>query len=67
MVPIVEYIVCSCIFLLLTLEKYVRSMNFQWYKSSYFHVLRRSVHIEDNRYFQEQSLGLQNTPCQPYI
>jgi hypothetical protein len=38
MVPILEYIVSSCIFLLLTFEKYVRSMNFQWYKISYFRV-----------------------------
>jgi len=37
-VPIAEYIVCSCIFLLFTLEKCVRSMNIQWYKSSYCHV-----------------------------
>ena len=42
--------------IILNLEKYVRSMNIQWYKSSHFHVLRRSVHIEDNRFFQEQSL-----------
>jgi len=41
-VPIVKYIVCSCIFLLLNLEKYARSMIFFFLflvvKFSYFRV-----------------------------
>ena len=46
-VPIAEHIVCSCIFLVLNLEKYARSMIFFFFflvvKFSYFRVVNVTV------------------------